>query len=152
MEPPRHTILFVDDEKNILNSLKRLLRKEDYHLLTASSGEEGLKILAENEVHLVITDLRMPKMNGIEFLARLRVDYPDLIRIILTGYTDVDTLIESINKGHIYKFFLKPWDDHDLKMEIRKALEQYDLMAANKRLYEKAIKQNEEPKTIDENL
>ncbi len=142
MEPPRHTILFVDDEKNILNSLKRLLRKEDYRLLTASSGEEGLKILAENEVHLVITDLRMPEMNGIEFLTRLRVDYPDLIRIILTGYTDVDTLIESINKGHVYKFFLKPWNDDDLKIEIRKALERYDLIAANKRLCEKAMKQN----------
>ncbi|MEE8479725.1 MAG: response regulator [Desulfobacterales bacterium] len=142
MEPPRHTILFVDDEKNILNSLKRLLRKEDYRILNALSGEEGLKILAENEVHLVITDLRMPKMNGIEFLTRLKVDYPDLIRIILTGYTDVDTLIESINKGHVYKFFLKPWNDDDLKIEIRKALERYDLIAANKRLCEKAIKQN----------
>jgi len=142
MEPPRHTILFVDDEKNILNSLKRLLRKEDYRILNALSGEEGLKILAENEVHLVITDLRMPEMNGIEFLTRLRVDYPDLIRIILTGYTDVDTLIESINKGHVYKFFLKPWNDDDLKLEIRKALERYDLIAANKRLCEKAMKQN----------
>ncbi len=142
MEPPRHTILFVDDEKNILNSLKRLLRKEDYRILNALSGEEGLKILAENEVHLVITDLRMPEMNGIEFLTRLKVDYPDLIRIILTGYTDVDTLIESINKGHVYKFFLKPWNDDDLKIEIRKALERYDLIAANKRLCEKAIKQN----------
>jgi len=142
MEPPRHTILFVDDEKNILNSLKRLLRKEDYRILNALSGEEGLKILAENEVHLVITDLRMPEMNGIEFLTRLKVDYPDLIRIILTGYTDVDTLIESINKGHVYKFFLKPWNDDDLKLEIRKALERYDLIAANKRLCEKATKQN----------
>lgn len=137
MELPGHTVLFVDDEKNILNSLKRLLRKQDYRLLTAMSGEEGLKILAENDVHLVITDLRMPKMTGIEFLSRLRVDYPDVIRIILTGYTDVDTLIESINKGHIYKFFLKPWDDQDLKMEIRKALEQYDLMAANKHLVQR---------------
>ena len=134
MNENRHTVLCVDDEKNILQSLKRLLRKEDYRLLTASSGEEGLKVLEENDVHMVISDQRMPEMSGTEFLAALKTKYPDVLRIILSGYTDVDSITESINKGHIYKFLLKPWNDHNLKLEIKQALEQYDLIQANKKL------------------
>ncbi len=152
MNDNQHTILCVDDEANILNSIKRLLRKEGYRLLTASSGVEGLKILKENDVHLVLSDQRMPQMSGTEFLAEVRVKYPDVIRIILTGYTEVDSITESINKGNIYKFFLKPWNDQNLKLEIGKALEQYDLIQANKRLHEKVLEQNEELKKINENL
>ena len=134
MNENRHTVLCVDDEKNILRSLNRLLRKEDYRLLTASSGEEGLKVLEENDVHMVISDQRMPKMSGTEFLAALKTKYPDVLRIILSGYTEVDSITESINKGHIYKFLSKPWNDHNLKLEIKQALEQYDLIQANKKL------------------
>ena len=129
-----HAVLCVDDEKNILRSLKRLLRKEDYRLLMASSGEEGLMVMEENDVHIVISDQRMPKMSGTEFLAALKTKYPDVIRIILSGYTDVDSITESINKGHIYKFLLKPWNDQNLKLEIKQALKQYDLIQANKKL------------------
>lgn len=146
------TVLCVDDEENILNSLKRLLRGEGYRLLTASSGAEGLKILNENDVHLVICDQRMPEMSGTEFLARVKKIYTDIIRIVLTGYTDVDSITESINKGHIYKFFLKPWNDQSLKLEIRQALEQYRLMQDNKILHERIVKQNEELKQINGNL
>lgn len=152
MNENRHTILCVDDEKNILQSLKRLLRKEDYRLLTASSGEEGLKVLEENDVHMVISDQRMPEMSGTEFLAALKTKYPDVLRIILSGYTDVDSITESINKGHIYKFLLKPWNDQNLKLEIKQALEQYDLIQANKKLDKKVIEQNNELKEINENL
>ena len=152
MNENRHTVLCVDDEKNILQSLKRLLRKEDYRLLTASSGEEGLKVLEENDVHMVISDQRMPEMSGTEFLAALKIKYPDVLRIILSGYTDVDSITESINKGHIYKFLLKPWNDQNLKLEIKQAIEQYDLIQANKKLDEKVIQQNNELKEINENL
>jgi response regulator RpfG family c-di-GMP phosphodiesterase len=138
----RHTILCVDDEVNILNALKRLLRREDYTLLTASSGNEGLELLAVNDVHLVLSDQRMPGMSGTEFLAEIKEKYPDIIRIILTGYTEVDTITESINRGHIYKFFLKPWNDENLKLEIRKALDQYDLIKANERLTRTVMEQN----------
>ncbi len=134
MNENRHTVLCVDDEKIILKALKRLLRKEDYRILTASSGEEGLKVMEENDVHMVISDQRMPEMNGTEFLAALKIKYPDVIRIMLSGYTEVDSITESINKGHIYKFLLKPWNDHNLKLEIKQALEQYDLIQANKKL------------------
>lgn len=152
MEPAKHTILFVDDEQNILHSLKRLLRREGYKLLTAASGEEAFQVLKENEIHLVISDQRMPEMNGTDFLAQVKEQYPDILRIILTGYTDIDSITESINKGHIYKFFLKPWNDQNLKLEIRQALDQYELIEANKRLDETVINQNRRLKEVNENL
>jgi response regulator RpfG family c-di-GMP phosphodiesterase/aryl carrier-like protein len=148
----KHTVLCVDDEKNILSAMKRLLRKEDFQLLTCSSGEEALTLMEVNDVHVVISDQRMPKMNGTEFLKLVKENYPDAIRIILTGYTDVDSITESINEGHIYKFFLKPWNDHNLKLEIRQALEQYDLIKANKKMHEKILKQNEDLRMMNERL
>lgn len=152
MNEHQHTILCVDDEENILHSLKRLLRKEGYRFLTASSGKEGLKLLKENDVHLLISDQRMPEMSGTEFLARVKKEHPDVLRVILSGYTDVDSITESINKGHIFKFFLKPWNDQNLKLEIKQALEQYDLIQANRGLNEKVVEKNEELKRINENL
>jgi FixJ family two-component response regulator len=152
MNERKHKVLCVDDETNILSSLKRLLRKENYRLLTASSGSEGLDILSENEVHLVLSDQRMPAMDGTEFLAKVREEHPDVIRIILTGYTDVDTIMDSVNQGNIFKFLLKPWNDQNLKLEINRALDQYDLIQDNRGLNSKIIKQNEELKGINDNL
>ncbi len=152
MSESKHTILCVDDEENILQSLKRLLRKEDYRLLTARSAQEGLEILGRETVHLVISDQRMPEMSGVEFLARINEEYPDVIRVVLTGYTDVDSITESINKGHIYKFLLKPWNDQDLKLDIRQTLEQYDLILANRLLNERVLEQNERLRHMNQNL
>jgi response regulator RpfG family c-di-GMP phosphodiesterase len=152
MSDTRHTILCLDDERNILQSLKRLLRREGYNMLLASSGEEAFKLLEENDVHLIISDQRMPQMSGTEFLAKVKDKYPDVLRVILTGYTDVDSITESINKGHIYKFFLKPWNDHNLKLEIRQALDQYDLIKANQHLDETVVRQNRELQQINEKL
>jgi len=147
-----HTVLFVDDEINILNALKRLLRKEGYRILTAGGGADGLDILGQHDVHLVVTDQRMPGMSGTEFLAKVKETHPEVIRIVLTGYTEVDSITESINKGHVYKFMLKPWNDQNLKLEIKQALEQYELMQVNKTLHEKLIDKNKELKNINENL
>ena len=152
MEKRARTLLCIDDEPNILNALKRLLRKEDFKLLTANSGKAGLDLLAENEVHVVVSDQRMPEMSGTEFLKAVKAAYPDIIRIILTGYTDVDSISEAINEGHLYKFFLKPWNDQNLKLEIRQALEQYDLMQDNKRLHDEVIQKNEALEKVNENL
>ncbi len=152
MSDTQHTILCVDDEHNILQSLRRLLRREGHNLLLASSGEEAFKLLEKNEVHLIISDQRMPQMSGTEFLAEVKEKYPDMLRVILTGYTDVDSITESINKGHIYKFFLKPWNDNNLKLEIRQALEQYDLIKANRYLDETVVRQNRELQQINEKL
>jgi FixJ family two-component response regulator len=152
MNKTKRTLLCIDDEPNILNALKRLLRKEDFRLLTANSGKAGLQVLAENEVHVVLSDQRMPEMNGTEFLKQVKASHPDIIRIILTGYTDVDSIGEAINEGHIYKFFLKPWNDQNLKLEIRQAFEQYELVQDNRRLHDQVFQQNEELKKINENL
>jgi response regulator RpfG family c-di-GMP phosphodiesterase len=147
-----HSVLCVDDEKNILNSLRRLLRQENYNLLTASSGAEGLKLLEETHVQLVISDQRMPEMSGVDFLSHVSEKYPDIIRIILSGYTDVNSITDAINKGHIYKFLLKPWDDQNLFLEIRQALQKYDLIEDNQRLHQQVLEQNEELKRMNENL
>jgi response regulator RpfG family c-di-GMP phosphodiesterase len=151
-EDKQHTVLCVDDEQNILSSLRRLFRKESFRVLTASSGPDGLQRLREEEVHVVISDQRMPGMNGTEFLAQVKEEYPDIIRIVLSGYTDVDSITESINKGHIYKFLLKPWNDENLKLEIRQALDQYELLQTNRRLSNTVLEQNETLKKLNEDL
>jgi response regulator RpfG family c-di-GMP phosphodiesterase len=147
-----HTVLCVDDEVNVLNALKRLFRKEGFKLLTAAGGAEALKLLQDNPVHMIISDQRMPEMSGTELMAKAKELYPDMIRIILTGYTDVDTITESINQGHIYKFFLKPWNDQSLVLEIRQALEQYDLVQINKALHQKVLEQNEALRQLNDSL
>ena len=152
MNESKHTVLCVDDEKNILHALKRILRKEEFRLLTASSGEEGLELLKEEEVHVIISDQRMPEMSGTEFLEKVKEKYPDIIRIILTGYTNVDSITDAINQGNIFKFFLKPWNDQNLKLEIKRALGQYDLVKVNKRLHQQVVERNEELKTLNKNL
>ncbi|MBN1843867.1 MAG: response regulator [Deltaproteobacteria bacterium] len=152
MNDSKHTVLCVDDDQNILSALKRLLRKEGYNFLMASSGAEGLEILKNNDIQMVMCDQRMPEMSGTDFLARVKEEYADIIRVILSGYTEVDAITESINKGHVYKFFLKPWNDQSLRLEIKQALDQYDLIQANKKLDEKVMEQNEELKSINENL
>ncbi len=152
MEHGKHTVLCVDDDSSILNSLKRLLRKEDYQLLTASGPSEGLLLLEKNRVSLVITDQRLPQGGGVDFLTAVREKYPDIIRTVLTGYTHIDTIMESVNKGHVYKFILKPWNDQNLIMDIRQCLEQYELIQANRHLHKKVMDQNEELTVINENL
>lgn len=146
------TILCVDDEPSIINALRRLFRREGYRFLSAASGQEGLKILKANEVQIVVSDQRMPEMSGTEFLARVKETNPDALRIVLTGYIDIDSITESINKGHIYKFFLKPWNDQNLKLEIKQAFEQHELIQANKQLANTVVKQNELLSSINENI
>lgn len=152
MEAKNFKILCVDDEQSILNALNRLLRKEKYDLLFANSGKEGLEILKEHQVQMVISDQRMPEMSGTDFLAIVKDTYPDVLRVILTGYSDIDSITESINKGNIYKFFFKPWNDLRLKTEIRQILDQHSLKQTNKQLDETIVKQNDQLKDVEENL
>ena len=118
--------MFVDDEENILAVLKRQLRKEPYRVLTASSGAEGLRMLQENEVNLVMSDQRMPGMLGTEFLKRAKEISPNVLTAILTGYADLETMKEGLNRGHISRFFLKPWEQDELKQGIREMLYEYE--------------------------
>ena len=123
-EQPREsaqTLLLLDDEPNILTSLTRLLRREGYHILAAASPAEAFEMLAKHPAQVVISDQRMPDMSGTEFLARIRQLYPDTIRMVLTGYTDLESVTGAINRGAIYKFLTKPWDDDQLREQIREA-------------------------------
>jgi two-component system response regulator HupR/HoxA len=124
----QRTILFVDDEKNILASLKRCLTDEPYNILFADSGGKALEILEQNEVHVIVTDLCMPGMSGTDLLGFVREKYPYIIRLVMSGTTDVKTVFEAINKGVIFRFIPKPWGFEDeLKIIIRQAIEYYDL-------------------------
>ncbi len=118
----RSTVLFVDDEVNILSSIKRTLRREGYEILTANSAAEGFSLLARNSVQVIVSDQRMPEMNGTEFLSRVKNLYPETVRMVLSGYSEISAVTDSINKGAVYRFMLKPWDDEQLKEEITGAL------------------------------
>lgn len=130
----RPTLLLVDDEEFILNSLVRLFRNEDYEIFTATSGAEALTVMEDNDISLVISDHMMPEMDGIEFLSRAKEVSPDTVRIMLTGYADLGAAIEAINKGEVYRFITKPWNDNELKVTVKQSLEYRDLMLTNRSL------------------
>jgi DNA-binding NtrC family response regulator len=136
-------ILIVDDEENILNSLKRLFRKEPYEILTAMNGEEGLKILDDHQVNLIISDLKMPEMNGIEFLKKVKERDSLPLRIMLTGHADLKSVLDAVDQGEVYRFLLKPWDDEELKMTIRQALDYHRLWKENRTLVRTVKKQSQ---------
>src|SRR5487761_2120818 len=125
------TLLFVDDEVNILSSLKRLFRPGGYRIFTAESGAQGLEILQHEAVDLVVSDMRMPEMNGAKFLEQVNARWPDTIRILLTGHAEIGATIDAINKGHIYRYISKPWEDNDILLAIKQALHQKKLELAN---------------------
>src|SRR5918911_118771 len=128
-----HKIMLVDDEPANLRLLERLFRR-DYHILTASSGIEALRLLEQHDVALLITDQRMPGMSGIELLKRTADLRPHMVRIILTGYTDVEALVEAINCGQVYKYVTKPWDNDELRLTVGRALEHYETNRARHEL------------------
>jgi response regulator RpfG family c-di-GMP phosphodiesterase len=149
-----HTILLVDDEQSITRSLHRLFRKEKYRILTAASGQEGLKILetTDQPVSLVISDQRMPGMTGAQFLEKARLIAPDAIRFLLTGYSDVKDILDAVNKGEIHRYLTKPWNDDELIQQVRSALELFELQRENQRLNELTIRQNTELTALNQNL
>jgi response regulator RpfG family c-di-GMP phosphodiesterase len=129
-------LLLVDDEKNILAALRRLLHQEKYRILTANSAQEGLIILATTPVDVIVSDQRMPEMTGVEFFRTAKEIYPDTIRIMLSGYTELQSVTDAVNEGAIYKFLTKPWDDQQLKAHIAEAFQRKGLADENARLNE----------------
>jgi diguanylate cyclase (GGDEF)-like protein len=121
------TLLLVDDDEDIGAALKRLLRLEGYNILCARSGQEGLELLANNQVQVIVSDQRMPEMTGVEFLTRVKELYPKTVRIILSGYADLSSVTEAINQGAIYKFLTKPWDNESLCTNVLEAFRHYEL-------------------------
>jgi diguanylate cyclase (GGDEF)-like protein len=130
-----HSILYVDDEPHNLESFSRAFYDADFveEVITAATPEEGLRILGERHVSAIVTDQRMPTMSGTEFLSRVIETHPEPVRLILTGYTDVQEIIDAINRGHVYYFVTKPWDAAELKVTLRRALEHYETVQELKR-------------------
>ena len=131
----KRTVLFVDDEEKLLGSLKRGVLDEPYNTLFANSGKEALEVLKGNEVHILVTDMRMPEMSGLDLLRIVKQDYPHIVRMVLSGYTQISTLLTAINQGEIYKFITKPWKlEEEFKPAIREAIEYYNLHNERDRL------------------
>lgn len=129
----KRPILVVDDEPEILASLKGLLRRE-FEVFTANSGAEAMQVLQDHVVHLVMTDQRMPQMTGVDLLRKAKDEHPEAIRLIFTGYADVQAVVDAVNQGNIFRYVAKPWDPDALLQTLREAGETYDRLAAREQL------------------
>ena len=145
IDPESIKILCVDDEINVLHALKRFFLDDDYEIVTATSGEGGLIILEEQgPFRIVISDYRMPVMDGVVFLKEVYTRWPETIRIVLSGYADAGAIVDAINEGHIYKFIPKPWNEEELRFTINSSLERYQLQKSNRELLIALSRANEE--------
>ena len=140
--PP--TILLVDDEPSILSALRRLLRPQGYKILMAEGGAAGLALMALESVDLVVSDMRMPEMDGVQFLEQVRERWPGTVRVMLTGYADISSTIGAINRGAIHRYISKPWDDQDILLAIGDGLQRHQLEQENQRLAQLTQVQNEQ--------
>ncbi len=144
-------LLLLDDEEDIINALKRLLRN-NYEIIPFNKGDEALVYLQENHVDIIMSDMRMPKMDGAEFLAHAREIIPNAIRLLLTGYSDMDSTVKAINDGGVYTYISKPWNNQDLKLTLEKASDHYLLKKEAKRLNEEVAKANKELEIFNQSL
>lgn len=135
-------VLYVDDEVHNLNAFKASFRRK-FNIFTANSAVEGRRILESEDIHVIVTDQRMPVTTGIEFLESIIPDFPEPIRILLTGYADINAVIDAINKGQVYRYIQKPWMEDDLRINIEKAFELYMLRKENRDLTASLIEANE---------
>jgi response regulator RpfG family c-di-GMP phosphodiesterase len=143
------TLLLVDDEPSILSALRRLFRPEGYRVLVAEGGALALEMIKDEHIDLVISDMRMPGMDGAQFLERLRSVQPDAVRILLTGYADIGSTIAAINAGQIHRYIAKPWNDSDILLVVRDALQRRALEQQNRLLSELSVRQNEELRQLN---
>ena len=150
--PLPRNLLLVDDEPNILSALKRTLHREGYTIFTAGSGAEGLTLLAAHDVGVIISDQRMPQMTGVEFLRKVKLNYPKTVRIVLSGYTELETVTNAINEGAIYKFLSKPWDDEQLRIQTQEAFQRYEIEQENERLTKQLRLVNDKLFRLNQNL
>ena len=143
MDNTKFPLLYVDDEEHNLISFMATFRKE-YKVFTSLTGEGGLEIMRNNDIKLVITDQRMPEMTGIEFLEKLIPEFPDTIRMILTGFSDIGVIIDAINSGRVFRYITKPWDENELRMTIENARQLFGLQSRNRELMDSLQQKVEE--------
>lgn len=146
------SVLFVDDETSILNSLRRRFRKTGWNISTAENGPDGLEIMQQRKIDVVVSDMKMPEMSGAEFLTEVADTYPKTVRILMTGYSDIESAIEAINKGRIFGYISKPWNDEDLLKTIERGLEITFLERERDELLVISQKQNEKLKNYNLDL
>ena len=132
MPTTRHCLLIVDDEPHVCDSVHDLLRRE-FRVLKAKSAEEGYRIMQEEEVHIVMSDQRMPQITGVELLTKVKARHPQAIRMLFTGFADLESIIAAINQGHIYQFMKKPWQPEELIAAVRQAAVEFDGSSAGAR-------------------
>ncbi|TRZ51430.1 response regulator [bacterium] len=149
-----HAILIVDDEESVMKSMLRLFRHENYDISIATSGMEGLSRIRDSKkpFSLIISDQRMPEMTGAQFLAEAQKLLPDTMRVLLTGYSDIDAIVDAINDGGIHRYLTKPWKDEDLLLQVHQILEQYELIIENRRLLELTKRQSKALLSLNKNL
>ncbi len=145
-------LLLVDDEENIVAALVRLLRRDGYTILKAYSAAEGLELLSKHAVGVIISDQRMPGMTGSQFLTQAKELYPDTVRIVLSGYTELNSVTDAINRGAIYKFLTKPWDDDLLRENVQEAFYRYEVEQENVRLANELQVANDALSLMNRNL
>lgn len=146
------SILCVDDEPNILSALRRLFRGQGFKVHIAEGGKAGLEVLATQQIDLVISDMRMPEMDGAQFLEQVKLRWPGTVRLLLTGYADISSTIGAINRGEIYRYITKPWDDTDISLIVRQALERHALALEKARLEALTQQQNEALQVLNASL
>jgi response regulator RpfG family c-di-GMP phosphodiesterase len=146
------TIVFLDDEQNVLNALRRVFLDEGHTLVLTTSPEEAKACLSKGKVAVIVSDQRMPTVTGIQFLEEAKKISPETVRILLTGQADMGTAMEAINRGSVYRFLMKPWDDDELRLILRQAAAHYTLVTENIRLTELTFTQNMELQSLNANL
>jgi response regulator RpfG family c-di-GMP phosphodiesterase len=140
MKPAKHCLLIIDDEPNVCDSVHDLLRRE-FRVLKAHSAQEGYQIMQEEEVHIIMSDQRMPQVTGVELLAKVKSKYPQAVRMLFTGFADLESIIAAINQGHIYGFLKKPWQPEELEAAVRQAAAEYDRLTEAAREREELLAQ-----------
>jgi two-component system probable response regulator PhcQ len=133
----KHTILVVDHEESFIEYIQRMMSDENYNLITVASGQEGLDVLEKQQVSMVISEYEIPLMNGLEFLEKVRIIYPNILTVMVTDRADIDLAIKAINEAGVYKFLLKPWDNIDFKSTIKKTLESLQVIKERDELIRK---------------
>jgi len=142
MEEQKINVLYIDDEPNNIISFKAAFRRV-FNIFSAESADEGRKVLEQENIQVILSDQRMPKTTGIEFFQSILETYPDPIRILITGYTDINAVIDAINLGQVYKYLTKPWIEEEVKTSIKNSFEVYDLRMKNRELTQKLMEANE---------